>query len=78
MGPEIEQVMTSSGLVLREIQSGCVVDLLIEPTPEWLAQNQPQLDPIIITEPVDEEKAAMAEAIIDLDARLTTLENKGA
>lgn len=35
-----------------------------------------QEDPIIIDEPVDEEKAAMAEAIIDLNARLSELEAK--
>lgn len=34
----------------------------------------PEPEPIIITEPVDEEKIAMAEAIIDLENRISILE----
>lgn len=34
------------------------------------------LNPQIIVEPLDTEKVAMAEAIIDLEARLSVLENK--
>lgn len=34
----------------------------------------PTSEPIILEEPVDEEKVAMAEAIIDLDSRLSQLE----
>lgn len=34
------------------------------------------LNPPIINEPIDYEKVAMAEAIIDLEARLSALENK--
>jgi len=33
-----------------------------------------QLDPPIISELIDEEKAAMAEAIIDLETRLSEME----
>lgn len=41
-------------------------------TEKWVAENTQ--DPHIITEPIDEEKAAMAEAIIDMDARLSAIE----
>jgi hypothetical protein len=34
------------------------------------------LTPNIIAEPVDTEKVAMSEALIDLEARLSALENK--
>ncbi|MDF2800216.1 MAG: hypothetical protein K0S61_119 [Anaerocolumna sp.] len=34
-------------------------------------------EPIYVEEPVDWEKVAMAEAIIDLDARMAILEAKG-
>lgn len=37
---------------------------------------QEQLNPQIIPESVDAEKVAMAEALIDLEARLSALENK--
>lgn len=52
------------------------VRLLVEPTEEWIAENQPVVDPPVVTEPIDEEKAAMAEAIIDMDARITEMEAK--
>ncbi|MBV7275459.1 hypothetical protein JMF89_05525 [Clostridiaceae bacterium UIB06] len=42
---------------------------------EQQKQNE-LLNPQIIVEPVDAEKVAMAEAIIDLEARLSVLENK--
>lgn len=34
------------------------------------------LNPIIVPEPVDQEKVAMAEAIIAFEERITELENK--
>lgn len=34
----------------------------------------PEPGPPIVTEPIDEEKAAMAEAIIDMETRLSQLE----
>lgn len=34
----------------------------------------PEPDPVIITEPIDEEKAALAEAIIDFEERISKLE----
>ena len=34
----------------------------------------PEPDPPIVTDPIDEEKAAMAEAIIDMENRISQLE----
>jgi len=42
---------------------------------EQQRQNE-LLNPTTIAEPIDVEKVAMAEAIIDLEARLSVLENK--
>lgn len=39
-------------------------------------KQQELLNPTVMLEPVDQEKVAMAEAIIDLEARLSALENK--
>lgn len=46
-------------------------------TPEEIAQREQESQNYTVSpEPVDEEKAAMAEAIIDLETRLSEMEVK--
>ena len=48
------------------VENGKLVDIIPLPKP----------DPPIVDEPVDDEKVAMAEAIIDLNNRISELEQK--
>lgn len=54
-----------------EVNGG--VRLLVEPSELWLQENQPVVDPPIVEEPVDEEKAALCEAIIAMSGELDEL-----
>lgn len=51
--------------------------LLIEPSEEYLNQlKEQESEPVIATEPIDEEKAFLSEAVIQLSSELEVLKQE--
>ena len=80
----IDVIFSIEGTDKAKIENNTVVESEVEENVEYsvvakyneLVEKQKRIiyAPIIVDEPVDDEKVAMAEAIVDLDNRITILE----